>query len=188
MLVQTCGCDLHQKALLNRCNSFSHQSYVRSPFETLSTQGSSDPPEGSVLTHTRSIKRTRVKAYNFSRPYSLLSWENLTAVQCASDNMLSPLSRFQPDASSHSSLILPALLFLASLVANVSTPTKNSLLTSAIAWLAVCASSSSKGSARSLLEATTARKTAWAAGLLFALAQVCDKAVDGRAIWWAKVI
>jgi hypothetical protein len=24
--------------------------------------------------------------------------------------------------------------------------------------------------------------------LLFALAQVCDKAADGRAIWWAKVI
>ena len=99
-----------------------------------------------------------------------------------------PLSRFQPYASSHSSLALPALLFLASLVANISAPTKNSLLTSAIAWLAVCACSTSKGSARSLLEVTAARKTAWAAGLLFALAQVCDKAADGRAIWWAKVI
>lgn len=118
----------------------------------------------------------------------LLSQEVLTAVQCSSDNMPSPLSRFQPDASSHSSLALPALLFFASLVANVFRPTNNSLLTSAIAWLAVCASSTSKGSARSLLEATSARKTAWAAGLLFALAQVCDKAADGLAIWWAKVI
>ena len=112
----------------------------------------------------------------------------LTAVQCSSDNMPSPLSRFKPDASSHSSLALPAILFLTSLVANICTPTKNSLLTSAIAWLAVCASNTSKGSARSLLEATTARKIAWAAGLLFALAQVCHKAADGRAIWWAKVI
>ena len=112
----------------------------------------------------------------------------MTAVQCSSDNMPSPLSRFQPDASSHSSLALPALLFLASLVADVSTPTKNSLLISALAWLAVCASCSSKGSARTLLDATSARKTAWAAGLLFALAQVCDNAVDGWAIWWAKVI
>ena len=140
------------------------------------------------LTHTPSIKHTRAKASNFLRLYLLLSQEVWTAVQCSSDNMPSPLSRFQPDASSHSSLALPALLFLASLVANVFTPTNNSLLASAIAWLAVCASSTSKGSARSLLEATTARKTAWVAGSLFALAQVCDKAVDGRAIWWAKVI
>lgn len=139
------------------------------------------------LTHTPGIKHTRAKVSNFLRLY-LLSQEVLIAVQCSSDIMPSPLSRFQPDASSHSSLALPALLFLASLVANISTPTKNSLLTSAIAWLAVCASSTSKSSARSLLEATAARKTAWAAGSLFALAQVCDKAADGRAIWWAKVI
>jgi hypothetical protein len=114
--------------------------------------------------------------------------ETLTAEQCSSDTMLSPLSRLQPDELSRSSLALPVLLFLASLVANISTPTKNSLLTSALAWLAVCASCSSKTNVRILLDTNPARKTAWAAGSLFALAQVCDKAVDGRAIWWAKVI
>jgi hypothetical protein len=113
--------------------------------------------------------------------------ETFNAVQCSSDNMPSPLSRFEPDASSRSRLVLPALLFLASLVANVGTPTKHSLLTSALAWLAVCALCTLKTGAKNLLDVTPARKNTWAAGLLFALAQVCDKAVDGRAIWWAKV-
>jgi hypothetical protein len=111
-----------------------------------------------------------------------------TTVQCCNDNMLSPLSRFQADASSHANLALPVLLFLACLVVNISTPARSSLLTNSLAWLAVCASRSSKANARSLLNTTPARKTAWVAGSLFALAQLCDKAVDGRAIWWAKVI
>jgi hypothetical protein len=111
----------------------------------------------------------------------------LYAVQCSSDNMPSPLSRFEPDASSRSRLVLPALLFLASLVANVASTTKHSLLTSALAWLAICALCTFKTGAKNLLDVTPAKKNTWAAGLLFALAQVCDKAVDGRAIWWAKV-
>lgn len=102
--------------------------------------------------------------------------------------MPSPLSRFQPDASLHSSLALAVVLFLASTLANVFTQAEHSLLTSALAWLAVCASCSLKTSAKDLFDASPAKKTAWAAGLLFALAQVCDKAVYGRAIWWAKVI
>jgi len=101
--------------------------------------------------------------------------------------MPSPLSRFEPDASSRSRLILPVLLFLAALIANVGTPSEHSLLTSALAWLAVCALCLLKTGAKSLLDVTSAKKNAWAAGLLFALAQVCDKATDGRAIWWAKV-
>lgn len=102
--------------------------------------------------------------------------------------MPSPLSRFQPDASSRYHIVLPVALLLASLFANVATPTKHSLLSSAVAWLAVCALCTLKTGARSLVDATPAKKTAWAAGLLFAIAQVCDKAVDGRGIWWAKVI
>ena len=101
--------------------------------------------------------------------------------------MPSPLSRFEPDASSRSRLVLPILLFIASLVANVGTPTKHSLITSALAWLAVCALCTFKTGTKNLLDVTPAKKNTWAAGLLFALAQVCDKAVDGRAIWWAKV-
>lgn len=102
--------------------------------------------------------------------------------------MPSPLSRFQPDAPSRSRVALPALLFIASLLANIGTPTKHSLLTSASAWLTVCVLCSLKTGGKSLLDVTPARKTAWVAGSLFALAQVCDKAVDGRAIWWAKVV
>jgi hypothetical protein len=122
---------------------------------------------------------TRIQLATHTRP--------LYVVQCSSDNMPSPLSRFEPDASSRSRLVLPILLFLASLVANVGTPTKHSLLTSALAWLAVCALCTVKTGAKNLLHVTPAKKNTWAAGLLFALAQVCDKAVDGRAIWWAKV-
>lgn len=102
--------------------------------------------------------------------------------------MPSPLSRFQPDASSQSRIALPALVFLACFIANIGTPSKHSLLTSAFAWLAVCVLYTLKKGAKGLLDVTHAKKTAWAAGALFALAQVCDKAVDGRAIWWAKVI
>lgn len=102
--------------------------------------------------------------------------------------MPSPLLRLQPDASSRSRVALPALLFVASLIANIGTPSKHSLLTSAFAWFFTCILFSLKTGAKSLLDVTPAKKTAWAAGALFALAQVCDKAVDGRAIWWAKVL
>lgn len=113
--------------------------------------------------------------------------ETILVQLCSSDNMPSPLLRFQPDASSRSRVALPSLLFVASLIANVGTPSKHSLLTSALAWLLTCVLSSLKTGAKSLLDVTPSKKAAWAAGALFALAQVCDKAVEGRAIWWAKV-
>jgi hypothetical protein len=138
-----------------------------------------------VLTRTPGTEDTR--QLHASIATSSLAHETFNAVQCSSDNMPSPLSRFEPDASSRSRPVLPVLSFLASLVANVGTPTEHSLLTSALAWLAVCALCTFKTGAKNLLDITPAKKNTWAAGLLFALAQVCDKAVDGRAIWWAKV-
>ena len=64
---------------------------------------------------------------------------------------------------------------------------KHALLTSAIAWLSICLYTSSRVGARSLLDGAPSQRLAWAAGGILALAQVCERAVDGKGIWWAKV-
>ena len=105
--------------------------------------------------------------------------------------MPSLLSRYQHDAASASSasLVLPLVLLVASLLAYIGTSTKHSLLTSAVAWLSICAYTTlrTRGGLRSLLEAEPAHRLSWAAGALLALAQLCERAVDGTGIWWAKV-
>lgn len=103
-------------------------------------------------------------------------------------SMPSLLSRYQHDASARTHLALPLLLLLSSILAYLGTPAKHSLLTSAVAWLSICTYTTLKAGARSLLDAAPSQKLAWAAGSLFALAQVEERAVDGRGIWWAKVI
>jgi len=91
-------------------------------------------------------------------------------------------------ALSHAALRLPLLLFAASLIAYLGTPVKHSLLTSAFAWLAVCARSTYRsGNWRGVVDGAPGQKIAWAAGVLFALGSVSERAVEGRGIWWAKV-
>ncbi|KXT11496.1 hypothetical protein AC579_2418 [Pseudocercospora musae] len=106
--------------------------------------------------------------------------------------MPSLLSRYQHDAASapRASLALPLVLFVASLLAYIGTSTKHSLLTSAVAWLSTCtyAALRTRGGMTSLLDAGPAQRLSWAAGALLALAQICERAVDGAGIWWAKAL
>lgn len=102
--------------------------------------------------------------------------------------MPSLLSRYQHDASSRSALVLPLALLLSCVLAFLGTPPKHSLLTSGVAWLSICTFASLKVGAKSLLDASPAQKLSWAAGGLFALSSVEERSVDGRSIWWAKVI
>ncbi|KXT00272.1 hypothetical protein AC578_1213 [Pseudocercospora eumusae] len=106
--------------------------------------------------------------------------------------MPSLLSRYQHDAASaaSASLVLPLVLFVASLLAYIGTSTKHSLLTSAVAWLSICAYATlrTRGGLRSLLDVEPAQTLSWAAGALLALAHICERAVDGMGIWWAKAL
>lgn len=99
------------------------------------------------------------------------------------------LLRFQHDATaSRSSITLPVVLLVASILAYIGTPAKHSLLTSAVAWLSICIYCNLRIGARSLLDGAPSQRLAWAAGALLCVAQVCERAVDGKGIWWAKVI
>lgn len=99
------------------------------------------------------------------------------------------LLRSQHDATaSPSPMTLPALLLVASIVACTGTSTKHSLLTSAVAWLSICTYCTLRIGARSLLDGAPSQRLAWGAGGLLCVAHVCERAVDGKGIWWAKVI
>jgi hypothetical protein len=101
--------------------------------------------------------------------------------------MQSLLSRHQQDAPPYSYLTVPVLLFATTILMNIFTPTKHALLTSAIAWLAICVFCTRITGARALLNDAPSRMIPLAAGGLFALAQLCERAVDGGNIRWAKV-
>ena len=97
-----------------------------------------------------------------------------------------PSALLLPDASSRQYL-LPAALLLTTTLANVGTPVAHSLLTSALAWSAICVYTTlrlRKGSNGGLEGG--AKRLAWIAGGLLALARICERAVDGRGIWWAN--
>ncbi|KAK5125336.1 hypothetical protein LTR85_000445 [Meristemomyces frigidus] len=103
--------------------------------------------------------------------------------------MPSLLSRYQHDAAAaRTHLALPALLLISCILAYIGTPVKHSLLTSAVAWLSICTYTTLRVGAKSLLDAAPGQKLAWAAGALFALAQIEERAEHGRGIWWAKAL
>ena len=103
--------------------------------------------------------------------------------------MPSLLSRYQHDVAAASpSLILPLALLLFSLLVYPCTASKHSLLTGAVAWLSIWLICTVVARGKLSLAATPSQRLAWTAGLLFSLAHVCDRAVDARTIWWAKVI
>ncbi|RMY69059.1 hypothetical protein D0864_11196 [Hortaea werneckii] len=100
-------------------------------------------------------------------------------------------SRFQHDSISSSfPLLLTTTLLLTSIAASLFTSTRHSLLTSACAWLAISAYTTSRIGLRSLLDAAPNQKLAWAAGYLFSLASVEERSVgnNARTIWWAKAL
>ena len=91
-------------------------------------------------------------------------------------------------SSSRSSLALPAFVLILSVISYLFTPPRHSLLTSFVAWLVIAVYTTSRSGARSLLDASPSQKLGRAAGTLLALAAVEERAVDGRSIWWAKVL
>jgi hypothetical protein len=108
--------------------------------------------------------------------------------------MLSTSRTLQHDALAllrqYSNFIPPIILLVSSTLANVGTPPAHSLLTSAIAWTALCVIASvglRRWKTQGGSSGGNARRLAWAAGGLLALGRVCEKAVDGRGIWWANV-
>ncbi|GAB7358190.1 hypothetical protein MBLNU230_g0343t1 [Neophaeotheca triangularis] len=102
--------------------------------------------------------------------------------------MQSLLSRYSPDGSTRASLVLPLLFLASSLIVYTGTPWKHALLTSTTAWLSICTYLTLRTGHKSLLGSTPAQKLAWCAGGLLALAAVCERAVEGRSIWWAKAL
>ncbi|USW47209.1 Putative glycosyl transferase CAP10 domain-containing protein [Septoria linicola] len=83
--------------------------------------------------------------------------------------------------------LLTALL-VSSILASISTSTKHSLLTSGAAWLAVWGYTLARIGARSQLGGEASQRYAWTAGILLALGHICERAVDGNEIWWAKAL
>jgi hypothetical protein len=102
--------------------------------------------------------------------------------------MQSLLSYYQHDATTRTKLVLPLLLLLSSCVAYLGTPAQHSLTISAIAWLSICTFTTLRAGIKSLLDASSGQKLAWTAGALLALAGIEERAVEGRGLWWAKVI
>ena len=97
-------------------------------------------------------------------------------------------SRYQQHAASRPGLTAFIALLFTSVIAYVGTTARHSLLTSALAWLAICAYTSFTLGRKGLIGAGLPQKLAWAAGGLLALGQVQEKAVNGSGVWWAKVI
>lgn len=101
--------------------------------------------------------------------------------------MPSLLSRSQHDAAALSAVTLPIALVVASILTYTGTSAKHSLFASAAAWLALCAWATTRVGAKSLLDAHASQRLSWAAGALLVLSQVCERAVDGKGLWWTKV-
>lgn len=99
--------------------------------------------------------------------------------------MPSLLSRH--DAASRSALAVPLVALASYVFATISSSNKHALFASAVAWLAICIYTTSKVGARSLLDAAPSQRLAWAAGGLLEISAICERAVDGRGLWWAKV-
>ena len=88
--------------------------------------------------------------------------------------------------SSDNARSLPITLFVTTVLANLGTSSRHSLLTNAVAWIIICTYSSLKlrRSGKGFLESAP---SAWTAGALLASGHVCERAVDLRGIWWSCV-
>jgi hypothetical protein len=86
--------------------------------------------------------------------------------------------------------ILPVALVVLSSLSATKTAFHRSLFANSIAWLLVCAYHGARLGKNAGADADDARRRrlSWLAGLLYALAQVCDRAAaDNEGIWWTKV-
>ncbi|KAK5165712.1 uncharacterized protein LTR77_008635 [Saxophila tyrrhenica] len=99
-------------------------------------------------------------------------------------------SRYQQNDAS-ATYFLPLVLLLSSVVSSIGTSVAHALLTSAVAWTVLSVYTSVRlRRGRNGKEENgvnrQARRLSWAAGGLLALARICERAVDGRGIWWAN--
>lgn len=84
---------------------------------------------------------------------------------------------------------LPAALLLLSTISQIQTPETQSLLAGSVSWAFVLVQSSLRVGFLAKSDQIRRKRLCWAAGGLFALAQVCERAaLDREGIWRAKAL
>jgi hypothetical protein len=84
--------------------------------------------------------------------------------------------------------LLPVALVIFYTLSATKTPFHHSLFAKSIAWLLVCIYHGARLRLRAGAGDARKRTLSWLAGLLYALAQVCDRAAaENEGVWWAKV-
>ncbi|TID23987.1 glycosyltransferase family 90 protein [Venturia nashicola] len=81
----------------------------------------------------------------------------------------------------------PFLLILTSALSTVTTPARHSLFVNAVAWLVVALYYAFKVGVQLGKGSLYRRRLTWSSGVLYALAQICERASDDRdALWWSQ--
>jgi hypothetical protein len=84
--------------------------------------------------------------------------------------------------------VLPVALLAAATFSATKTPFRHSLFANSVAWLLVCVYHAARLGLNGYAGSARKRRLSWLAGLLFALAQVCDRAAaDVEGTRWSKV-
>ncbi|KAF2433203.1 hypothetical protein EJ08DRAFT_94873 [Tothia fuscella] len=85
--------------------------------------------------------------------------------------------------------VLPIALLVTSTLSSSTTPYRHSLFANAIAWLVICVGFGVKLGVKIGAGSARKRRLSWLAGLLYALALVCDRAAaDQEGVWWSKAL
>ncbi|KAJ8603118.1 hypothetical protein MRB53_042260 [Persea americana] len=100
--------------------------------------------------------------------------------------MSSFFARSAFDSSSSTAYLGPLLLFTTSLLAPIHDASSHSLLIDTFAWSALCIICTWRTGVRDLLDINTRKLAAYGAGLLWAVSELCERAVDGENLWWTK--
>lgn len=92
------------------------------------------------------------------------------------------------NVTQYSPFLLPAAFLVVSIISTINTPVQHSLLITSISWGLIWIFSIARAGLYSGFDNTIRKKFSWAAGGLFALAQICERAArDREGIWWTKV-
>lgn len=93
------------------------------------------------------------------------------------------------NVAQHSPFLLPAAFLVVSIISTTNTPVQHSLLITSISWGLIWIFSIARAGLYSGFDNTIRKKFSWAAGGLFALAQICERAArDREGIWWTKAL
>ncbi|OCL06419.1 glycosyltransferase family 90 protein [Glonium stellatum] len=92
-------------------------------------------------------------------------------------------------AAQYTYFLLPTAFLGVSIISTINTPVQHSLLITSISWALVWIFGIIRAGIYSGLDNTIRKKFSWAAGALFALAQICERAArDREGIWWTKAL